>query len=328
MTFKERWGIISKERLFSLLRLIAAVALLTYFFAQIGIEELNPVLWSVRPFYLAVYFGVLFVDALLRCQNWRALLAAKNHCFSFGQMLYAFMVSTFMGTFIPSSLGTDLSRAVLMSRRNQVALQDSAIVIVVLNLLNLLSICAIALVSALFLLNGENDWRFPLVIILICAGYIVCFPLLMRGWMPDGKRLRLPWLEKLFGKIREFSLSLRGFRDQPLVLGQALGITLVNQFLGIVIVYVVSLALGLSIPFLYLIAYVPVITLSRLIPLSVAGFGAEQGIFIFLFSKCGVAPSEAFLMSLVLSGGILVFSLVGGVAFLSDSMIRVLREKN
>jgi hypothetical protein len=115
--------------------------------------------------------------------------------------------------------------------------------------------------------------------------------------------------------ISGFSGALRAVRDDRRALATVLGIALLNQFLAVVMVFTTSSALGTGAPFFYFVALVPMMTISRLIPASVAGFGAEQGVFVLLFALAGVPPATAFFISLTLSATALTFVLLGGVIY-------------
>jgi uncharacterized membrane protein YbhN (UPF0104 family) len=98
-------------------------------------------------------------------------------------------------------------------------------------------------------------------------------------------------------------------------LASVLGIAMLNQGLAVLVVFTIAQALGPEVPFFYFLAFVPIMTLSRLIPLSVAGLGAEQGVFVVVFSQAGMPAAQAFLMSLILSVVNLTFVLAGGVIY-------------
>jgi glycosyltransferase 2 family protein len=317
-----------KKRLFSFLRFLLAVTLLFYLVQRIGLEDIRLVLSTVNPRYFAILYGLLAIDAMSRAYNWNILLQTKNYRLPLLEILYNYLVGGFLGTFIPSSLGTDVSRAFLTSRRNRVSMQDSVLAMLVLNLMGLLALCTIGFASAFLLARILNEATMVWPILLICLGYVILFPLMLHGWLPDSERLRLPQLEWVFARIREFSTALRAFKEHQAAMAKVASIALINQLLGIVIVYSVSLALRIDLPFHYFIAFVPIIVLSRLIPFSIAGLGGEQGVFVFLFAQVGVPYAEAFLVSLILSVMNINFTLLGGLVYTADSFYNLLRQQS
>ena len=73
--------------------------------------------------------------------------------------------------------------------------------------------------------------------------------------------------------------------------------------------YFIAKALGVDIPFMYFVAFMPVLSLSMLLP-SVGALGTREGAYVLLFGMAGVSQPIAMAMSLsfylisVLTGGI------------------------
>jgi hypothetical protein len=216
----------------------------------------------------------------------------------------------------------------LIARRNQVAMQDSALAMLVLNLIGLLALCTIGFASAFLLWRILGDAAMVLPILIICLAYVILFPFMLSGWLPDSDRLRLSRFERLFAKIREFSAALRAFKQHHAAMVKVAGIALINQLLVIVIVYSISLTLRIDVPFHYFMALVPIIILSRLIPFSIAGLGGEQGVFIFLFAQVGVPYAESFLISMILSLTNISFTFVGGLVYTLDSFYNLFHQQS
>ena len=317
-----------KKRLFAFLRFLLAVGLVLFLVNHIGLEQLALVLSSLNPAYFALLYGILLLDAVLRAYNWSLLLRTRDHFLPIWEMLYNYLVGAFWGTFIPSSFGVDISRTFLIARRNEIKMRDSALALLVLNMIGLLALCIIAFFSAFLLLNVLDDPAIVWLIVPICLAYVMLFPFLMRGWMPDGKRFQLFKLEPLLARIRQFSTALRTFKNHRATMIGVLIIAFLNQILGILIFYTVSLALDINVPFILFLTYVPIITLSRLIPFSIAGLGAEQGIFVFLFAQSGVPAAEAFLISFILSVTNISFTLLGGGIYTLNSLHHLLWQRS
>ena len=301
-----------KLRAFTVLKVLLAASLLAYLVAGIGPEPIARVLRALDIRYGAALFALMSADLVLRAFNWRALLQTRTSRLSLVEAVRNYLVGGFLGSVIPSSLGTDVGRAVVVSRRHGVSVQDASLAIVVLNLVGLLATCLMALFGSALLLAAGGNTAILWGIVPVCLGYLLVFPLLLRGWMPDVRRPGWPRLERFLEKVNGFSAALRAFSADPKALAAVLGIALLNQLLGIVMVFTISEALDSGVRFFYFLAFVPIMTLSRLIPLSVAGLGAEQGVFVLVFAQAGVPAAQAFLISLILSVTNLSFVLLGG----------------
>ncbi|KAA3657428.1 MAG: UPF0104 family protein [Chloroflexi bacterium] len=306
----------TKQNLLSIVRLVITIGLLYFLVSRIGTEQLKTVFNSLNPIYLAIIFGLLLIDTIIRSLNWRLLLQVQSYQIPVAKMIYSYMVGGFFGAFIPSSLGTDFARALLVTQQHKVTSHKSMAAIVALNLINLLALCIIGLISSVLVLLIMDNSSFAILVILVSAAYLVLFPVLVKGRIiyPE-KLMKNSIISKFMRKLQDFSDALNQYAVQRNILFKAIGLALINQSFSIIIVYSISLFLDLKIGFVYFVMFIPIITISRLIPISIAGLGAEQGIFVFFFAQVGVLPAESFLISLVLSISILLFSLSGGVLY-------------
>jgi hypothetical protein len=77
-----------------------------------------------------------------------------------------------------------------------------------------------------------------------------------------------------------------------------------------------SLIFGVGISIVQVYLFVPIISLILVLPISVAGFGARENLFLYFFSQLGFADEKILLVSTF--GGIIgiLNALVGGLLLL------------
>jgi uncharacterized protein (TIRG00374 family) len=311
----------------TILRMVLAVVLLFFLLRRIGISELQQVLQRVEPTFLTLLFLFLGMDAALRSFNWWLLLESMPRRPPISGLLYCYLAGGFFGTFIPSSLGTDFSRALLATRRYGIDTASSAVAMLVLNLINLLGLCLFALFSCVLLFGADGGEAIIWVLGPCALTYCILFPILLRGWRSLALRGKSFLRDRIVPILNRFATALKQYNDRQPLLVRSLGIALLNQSIGIFAVYCVSLSLGLNVPLYLVAALVPTISLSRLVPMSIAGIGGEQGIFVLLFLQFGIAPAESFTMSLLLSLSNLCFVLFGGALYFLDSFKSLLHDR-
>jgi hypothetical protein len=66
----------------------------------------------------------------------------------------------------------------------------------------------------------------------------------------------------------------------------------------------------------------PIIFIITAIPISIGGWGVQEGAYAELFGLAGVAPNEAIALSLLLKVGLLVVSIPGGLLFAAGAARR------
>lgn len=313
------------KRMRSVIQISIAFGIFALFCYKIGFEQILVVINTMTFGYLAPFYGFVAAEVMLRAYNWGIMLRLKGHGVSISNLLMSYLIGSFFGTFIPSSLGTDVIRAITLSRRSKVKIVDSVIVLLILNLVGLLGVCLLALIGSPFLLRTVEVKEFVLWIYAFCGGYLILFVLMIGGWRLQKKYVRAAWFEKIYQKINDFSSALALLKSEYVALLEVVGINLLSQFMGIGAVYMIALALKAEVSPTFLIGCIPVIAISRLLPLSFAGFGAEQGVSVLVFSIAGIEPAQAFMISLILSGAGLTVPLIGGGVYLIDKLATVKR---
>jgi uncharacterized protein (TIRG00374 family) len=98
--------------------------------------------------------------------------------------------------------------------------------------------------------------------------------------------------------LSEFYNHFNLYQNQKGVIGKALLLSVFVQFSVIIAVYILSIGLGLQIPFLAFLIYLPLITLFSMLPISISGLGVREGAFVVFFGLIGVQPEAATAVSL------------------------------
>ena len=94
---------------------------------------------------------------------------------------------------------------------------------------------------------------------------------------------------------------------------------MVHQMHVILSVYLVVLALGLDIPFTWILVLVPIGRALAFLPVSVGGgLGVQEAAFVLLFAQVDVEGAAAFSISMLSRFAFMVVPLFGGLAFLLE----------
>ena len=305
-----------KSRLFSIFRLVFVVFLLGFLIKKSEPEKLRDVVKNIEHPYFFLVFLLWGMEATVRAYNWGLLLRCKGVRVPFRQIFYAYITGSFFGYFVPSSFGTDVSRFIALSRQTTIRMADAAVSVVALNVVSLLSLAATVSISALVLMLYMEE---TLILALVSFGAfsgIVTFCLLFH--YRNALKARFPAKGKLakpVGKFWSMVDAFTVFEQHYKLLTKVLGLTFVIQIIATLIVYTISLAVRSDINILFIFLFMPIIAISRLIPLSIANLGAEQGIFVFLFGLVGVPEAEALIISVLQSTSAMVFILFGGMVY-------------
>ncbi|MBM3255830.1 MAG: hypothetical protein FJZ08_05970 [Candidatus Omnitrophica bacterium] len=79
--------------------------------------------------------------------------------------------------------------------------------------------------------------------------------------------------------------------------------------------YITALSLGVNINPIYFFIFIPVVGAITLLPISIGGLGVRENITVLFFASVGVSHNLALAISLLNSFFILIFGLIGGLAY-------------
>jgi hypothetical protein len=91
------------------------------------------------------------------------------------------------------------------------------------------------------------------------------------------------------------------------------------QVLRIVQAYLLGAGLGITAPLSAYFAFVPLILLVMLLPITFNGIGTSQAAFVWFFARAGVTPPSAFALSVLFVALGVVGNLPGALLYVSES---------
>jgi len=224
-------------------------------------------------------------------------------------------VGAFYNVVLPGVTGGDAIRIGRCTRQTKCALGTATASVLVERISGLFALWGIALLVYLFspetmsslLATGET----ALVKVVAAVGIILMVAMVL------ARRLWLRWLpNENTGRVWRFVRSviqalgiLRGW-----TLGATFALSTLFQVADILVTFLLSRAIGLSVPLVAFFAIVPLVYLAVALPISLGGLGVREGMLAFLLARFDVAPSDAVALSfLVYLNHVMIGSLGGGV---------------
>ena len=94
------------------------------------------------------------------------------------------------------------------------------------------------------------------------------------------------------------------------------------QAADIVVTFLLSQALGISVSLVVFFAVIPLVYVAICMPISLGGLGIREGMLVFLLSKFGVAASDAVMLSFLVYVNRVVIASLGGLVQLVQVLYR------
>jgi uncharacterized protein (TIRG00374 family) len=299
-----------------LFRLAITVAILAYLATRIDMGEAARATAAISTPHLLIVLLMVAVDRAVMILRWVLLLRASGNPISTGDATRLFLVSSFVGSFLPAGIGADAARAYGLSRENTTASEALASVAVD-RLLGITSLVMMAFVGLVSWPTNQAPWTLPVIVATFAIACVAAF------WADEWMRWVIPTRRhEGFISRRVFRLvdAVGRYRGRRGVLFHVLAWSLVVQVLRITQAYMLSLGLGMTVPFAYFLLFMPLALLLLLLPISISGFGAPQAGIVWLLQPMGVPDIQ----SLALSTLIVLTGLAGNL----PGLILWLRARN
>lgn len=258
---------------------------------------------------------VFIADRVLMTYKWGLLLRAAGVVVPFRELFNVYLISGFVGVFLPASIGADAARFYYLHRKN-LDYADVAASIVVERFLGFFAVLIWAAVTVPVLAWLYPEFRLPLLVI---GALILGLPVFVALAMNQAFAQRLGrFFPRLIGaRITTISTrlyrALHAYRGRQRTLAIFLVLSIIETSAPIVINIFFVWALNIEVSLVSFVLVYPLILIFVRLPISVAGIGTTEWSYVYLYAVIGM-PVEAALSLGVLAdaAGILLLLLFGG----------------
>ena len=259
---------------------------------------------------------LVLADRALMAQRWLALCTPIARRPPAPALLRIFFVSTFLGSFLVQSVGSDAVRTWSLARAGAPASQALASVLLdrLLGVVSILVTAAAGVALAPDILSQPAiAWSFVAAV----AGSVFSLLFVFSTRVDDLVRRSASALST--GRIRDQAGrlldALSAYRTAHGLLAGVLVSSIGVQILRILQAWFLGRSLGIDAPLSTYFAFIPIILLVMLLPITVNGIGVSQGAFVWMFGRAGVSEADAFALSVLFVALGLVGNLPGGLLY-------------
>ena len=299
-------------------KVVLSLTLLAWCLSNVQLVQLVPLLADARVAVLLALIPLIALEAAAGAWRFKLILDTV-HILPLSTHFAHYFVASYFNVLLPSSMGGDAVRVVML-KRTGADIAPATLMVFVDRVLGVLSLLTIALCAMFVAELPAPLERFVLVsfIAVAIAGLALAF-----GYRAIVSRTpSWAWLEKTLS-------NLRGVRIAPRALFLSAAMSFVFQVLTIAFTSVIAVGLRLDVSMTQVFALVPITWLATMIPLSIGGLGIREASFTVLFGLVGVSPTAALALSLGTYAVFVVMALIGAlVAALADPARNPARRPN
>ena len=297
-------------------RLLITAVLLGWLFTQVDVAGIGGVFAQTRPHWLALAGVLNLVSFALLIWRWRVVLIGVGVRQSFLQLTRVTLVSTFFSMFLPSSVGGDVMKMLLLvpdTGQREVAISS----VVIDRVVGMAVTILVGVLAVLFLpvVWGDRAIMGTLVAatLIFALGVVALFSRALFRWVA---RLAPGFLWRRFGeRLLKAHQSILGFRRQPGILFAAGAISVLRQAVICLSVFCAGQAFGITAGPLAYVATIPIALAITVLPVAINGLGLQDHAMILLLATVGVTAAEALSLSIFLHVMRTCVGLTGGLWF-------------
>jgi len=301
------------------LKALATGAILAIVLTRVDLSAVTHILSQVELPLFLLGMSIALPLGFTGVQRWRCVAARFGETLPLSRAFMYVWIGQFINLGLPTVLGLDSVRAWKMHKQGISIGLATRIVIID----RLCSLCTLLIIIALGMprlgtLHGSEIFKHSVMLafVLGSVGLVIVSAVQLCGSViPTASRAR-----HLHQLSKDFNHALFGNKISTMKMASW---SVCNHLCRVATVLCLALALSISISPNDAFTLVPSALLIAMVPISLAGWGVREAVFIQAFSLAGVAPSHALALSLLYGFVGLVTGLMGGAVWLAE---RILQE--
>ncbi|MDP2925986.1 MAG: lysylphosphatidylglycerol synthase transmembrane domain-containing protein [Nanoarchaeota archaeon] len=278
---------------------LIGIILFIYILIKIDIYQVVNEIKNADVSLIILSFFVVFVLLLLQTLKWFVIAIKQGIDLSFKDAFKINFITNFYGFITPSRLGTVLRAEYLKKYTPNIG--KGLCNFVLDKALDLLSLVTLVILFSFIFKNKFSFLPINLFIVIFIGLISLTFIFLNK----ERARIILKvFYKKLIpNKLKEKTrITFDSFYENMPKKRYFLFFFALNIFTWVIlylVTYIIGVALGIELSFIYYLAIFPISALISMLPISINGIGTREVVLISLFSLFGVPAAKVFSMSLV-----------------------------
>lgn len=298
------------------LRVAVTALLVAWVVVTVEWTEFGRTVLATDLLYLALAVLVSPLLVLVNTWKWRMLLRPLGVSGGFGTCFQLYLLSKFFNNILPTHVGGDVLRGIMLGRpQGRTAPSLASVAVERVTGLSALLLLALAVLA------WDGGEVFPPLVswgalgavgALLCAMALILSPGILAR---VRARAHLP----LVGKLERFQSAVQQYRGHPRALLAAFAVSFAFYALAVANVFLSARAFGAPLGPAEAAVATPVLMLIMLFPVSVGGLGLTEWAYIFVLGLYGVSPEVALSTALLMRAKTILLGLAGALLYAARS---------
>lgn len=317
-----------KKKLWIKLFITCAVITFVFIFFDIDLKQAFESIRSQRFLFFALLIPII-INPIISNNRWKIFLKVQGVNERIINLIKISFKSIFLGIALPATAGSDAIRIFQIEKRHPLLLGVGGASVIFERLLGFLILSFLGIVGGIIAIFYDMPYNILFIITIIHLLVWVVFIVIKNKYLykkatkflmkfKSSNRI-INYMDSIYYAINNFPIKKVLFSSIPLILA--------FQLFTIVCGFLIFKAFDINLPFYYHLAFLPVIQIISIIPISLSGFGLREGGFVYFYGLLGIDGNISFFVSLLYYAIlVLVPAIIGMLLYLFDK--QNLKPKN
>lgn len=305
------------RRLLLLLAKAAVSILLLYVsLRSVNLAALGERLSRLNPAWIAAALLALIAQVGILAWRWRTIIAACGPHLPFSAALRISFVAMFFNQVLPSTVGGDAARVVMLKRAGG-GWAASAYSVLIDRVIGVTVLALLVIVCLPWSLTLVTNPLARALLLLIGFGAIAGAAVFL-----SIGTLRWPLLARysLTRHLAEVSrVTLRLFREGSTLTTVGLS-SIAIHLTTVAIAWCLAQSVAANASFVILLYLIPPVLLITTVPVSIAGWGVREGSMTVAFAYAGLAQSDGLIVSVLFGLASFAIGVIGGLIWIAGDL--------
>lgn len=300
-----------------ILKFVITIMLFYFAFRKVEVKSMLQQLIGIDLFFLISMVAISILTTLIAAYRWSLLIIKKptlSDIFVFAKSAWS---ASFYGLFVPTSAAGDVFKWIIIDEKYpKIPKSKLAGSILLDRFVGMTMLVLFGFISQFFAryFGVEIPFVIRLGFFVVFGGCIFIYGLIFSG--KTKLLFKIKWLEKLknIGELVE--------KENSVQILKCLSVSIISDLLWIWQAWMISQYFGANLSFVEILIYLPTISTILILPISIAGFGAREQLYLYFLGNSSSSPESLLLTSTFMGIMGILISLWGGIISLTPEYRR------
>lgn len=294
------------------IKLGVSLVLIYFAFKKVDIVSILKQLSTINLPSLFFWIGISITSLIIIAYRWSLLLIKSPKISDVIVFTKSIWSAGFYGLFVPTAAAGDVFKWIIIDDKYpEIPKSKLGASILLDRFIGMSMLVFFGFMSQFFAkyIGVEIPSLVRLGLSFVFGGCLLVYGLIFTG--KTDLILRHKW----FKRIRSVGDLVN--KENLIQILKCLGVSLVSDLIWVWQTWMISQYFGANLSFVEILIYLPLISTILILPISIAGFGAREQLYLYFFSRPGTSPESILLTSTILGFMGVIISLFGGLIALT-----------